>query len=96
MSLATSATGHQALTDPPSFQRSTLRASASPREPVPVLISPPTPSPNKEPTPPAFFASSRLRVSLFCGEMKPHAKNRPSTERVFCSNELAVLNACAG
>jgi prepilin-type processing-associated H-X9-DG protein len=25
-----------------------------------------------------------------------HAKNRPSTERVFCSNEPAVLNACAG
>ena len=31
-----------------------------------------------------------------------HAKNRPSTERVFCSNELAVYssstvcNACAG
>ena len=25
-----------------------------------------------------------------------HADNRPSTERVLCSNELAVLNACAG
>jgi hypothetical protein len=31
-----------------------------------------------------------------------HAENRPSTERVFCSNELAVcgssavFNACAG
>jgi hypothetical protein len=27
-------------------------------------------------------------------EERFHAKNRPSTERVFCSNELAVYSAC--
>jgi hypothetical protein len=33
-------------------------SSVSPREPIPVLISPPTSSPNKGPTAPPFFASS--------------------------------------
>jgi hypothetical protein len=75
-SVAASATGHPTVTGPPAFQSSILRASASPRESIPVLISPPTPSPNKEPTPPAFFASSRLRVSHFCDGTKPHAKPR--------------------
>jgi hypothetical protein len=36
-SLATSATGHQTVTGLPAFQRSILRVSASPREPIPVF-----------------------------------------------------------
>jgi hypothetical protein len=57
---------------------------------------------------PPFFASSfdfcgnptphpsRLRMSCLCFTNTSHAKNRPSTERVFCSNELAVCNGGAG
>ena len=41
-------------------------------------------------------------LALVWPESGSHAKNRPSLERVFCSNELAVyiastvFNACAG
>ena len=81
-SIATSATGDPSETGPPGFQRSTLRASASPREPIPVLISPPTPSPIREPTPPAFFASSRAPL---LPETHFHAET-PSPPRLVKGN----------
>jgi hypothetical protein len=49
-----------------------------------------------------FLRSLRRTGVGFLGSCLSRAKNRPSTERVFCSNELAVcgsstaFNACAG